>query len=618
MINGDFPLSESHTAEIYRTIVDHSLAAIFVGSPDGNTISFANPAACKMFGYSKAELLQQNRSSLFCCDETMKEAIKKRATTGRFSGIVTGIRKNGEPFPCEVSSVLFVDEDGQQKAIATIIDISEKTALEEELKKSNERYRLATQASFDAIWDADLLTNTITWGEGFETLFGYEVGNFSTNQHTWENNIHPDDRKRVLTKLNNILLHQPKQFCWTDEYRFFRADGSIAYVIDRGMILRDTAGHAIRMVGAMQDITALKQKEQELLKINNRFYTAIKATSDIVWDWDLKTNLVEWASNFTSYMGYYLPADFKLPLDFCYSNFHPDDRQRVLDSLQKAIEDPEQTKWTNEFRYRKADGSYAEVMDRAYILRDEQQKAYRLIGAMQDVTLLKERKRQLIQQEIQKQNAISQAILETQAKERTEIGKELHDNVNQLLTTSKLYLDLALSDPEKKSHFIQKSADQIVQVINEIRKLCETLMAPSLGDLGLIDSISGLADSINITKQITVHLDMNASLENLLSEHTKLVLYRIVQEALNNCLKYAHAKNIFIYLSSCKQHVSLILRDDGIGFEPEKIKWGTGLKNIQNRVYLFNGNFNLKTAPGQGCELNISVPLSSTSPMNLF
>jgi len=600
----------SNSEQVYRSIVDNSFAAIFVGAPEGGCIYYANPAACKIFGYTKEEIISLNRASFFDYNEDFQKALEERKATGKFRGIVTAIRKNGEKFPCEVSSVLFIDADGRQKASSTIIDISEKKAAEDELKKSNERYKLATRASFDAIWDADLINQTINWGEGFETLFGYKVGDYYTTSNKWEEHIHPEDKERIITGLNNILNNKTDQNYWFDEYRFIKADGNVADIIDRGVILRDENGKAIRIVGAMQDISELKLKEKELIKINNRFYTASQATSDIIWDWDFETNYVEWAANFSLILGHKLPPDLKLPIDFCYSNFHPDDRQRVSESLEKAIQNPSQHKWVNEFRYRRADNTFAFVSDRAYILRNADNKAFRIIGAMQDITELKLKEQELINQEIQKQNAISKAIIDTQEKERAEIGKELHDNVNQLLTTTKLYLDLASADPLNKVDFIKKSSENILIIINEIRKLSNTLMLPSLGDLGLLDSITDLTESINITQKLKVDFNFNPEVEKLLSENTKLIVYRIIQEALNNCLKYAEANSVIIYLSVHQNKVTLTVSDDGKGFDPLTIKKGAGLKNIRNRVYLFNGAFDIITSPGKGCDLIITIPLS--------
>src|SRR4029077_5969935 len=114
--------------------------------------------------------------------------------------------------------------------------------------------------------------------------------------------------------------------------------------------------------------------------------------------------------------------------------------------------------------------------------------------------------------------------ISTQEKERTEISKELHDNVNQVLTTTKLYLDLAIANPQLKDELITKSSKNIISAITEIRKLSQSLMIPSLEDLGLVDSIEDLVESINATKKIYVvfvHRDVD---EAVLDENQKLTL----------------------------------------------------------------------------------------------
>jgi PAS domain S-box-containing protein len=136
----------------------------------------------------------------------------------------------------------------------------------------------------------------------------------------------------------------------------------------------------------MQKVSDLNLKEQELLSINERFHFASLATSDIIWDWDLKTNNIQWAENFTKVLGLPLPADSTLPLDYCLKNFHPDDKERVSSDLAQAIGNPQKEKWECEFRYRRGNGSYAYVIDRSYIMRNEDGEAVRMIGAMHDIT----------------------------------------------------------------------------------------------------------------------------------------------------------------------------------------------------------------------------------------
>src|SRR6185369_12804440 len=145
------------------------------------------------------------------------------------------------------------------------------------------------------------------------------------------------------------------------------------------------------------------------------------------------------------------------------------------------------------------DGTYSWVYDRGYIMRDADNKPYRMIGAAQNITERKRLEQEVLNAELNRQKAISQITIETQEKERTEIGKELHDNVNQILTTTKLYLDLAATNPELKDELIEKSSKNIINAIAEIRQLCRSLMLPTLGDLGLIDSIEELVEDINAT-----------------------------------------------------------------------------------------------------------------------
>ena len=122
---------------------------------------------------------------------------------------------------------------------------------------------------------------------------------------------------------------------------------------------------------------------------------------------------------------------------------HPSDLERIEKSLKSFLRKKTRTKWEDEYRYQKADGSYAYVLDKAYLIHDNKGNPIRLIGSMQDITGRKELEQKLLEQEIGKQKLLTQATIDGQEKERKEIGKELHDNINQILSTTKLYLDLA-------------------------------------------------------------------------------------------------------------------------------------------------------------------------------
>jgi PAS domain S-box-containing protein len=144
----------------------------------------------------------------------------------------------------------------------TALDISERKKIEINLKQSEERFNLVSKATIDAIWDWDIERNSLFRGDGYFNLFGYETGILKNDPTTWDNLIHKDDFKKVVTDFNKVLKSKVNN--WEEEYRFLKSDGTYAYVRDKAIIIRDTSGKAIRMVGAMQDISVQVQREQEL------------------------------------------------------------------------------------------------------------------------------------------------------------------------------------------------------------------------------------------------------------------------------------------------------------------------------------------------------------------
>ena len=160
--------------------------------------------------------------------------------------------------------------------IATVIDDTERVKAQKNLIQSNERYNLVTQATSDAIWDWDLVNNTVFRGGGFENIFGHKVRGFSSTIESWKAYIHPEDVDRIIGGIQVALDSEVTN--WKDEYRYLKANGKYAYVIDKGFILRDNRGKALRMVGAIQDITESKEREQQL----KLFESVIINTNDAV------------------------------------------------------------------------------------------------------------------------------------------------------------------------------------------------------------------------------------------------------------------------------------------------------------------------------------------------
>jgi len=277
------------------------------------------------------------------------------------------------------------------------------------------------------------------------------------------------------------------------------------------------------------------------------------------------------------------------------------------------VKSSSQRVWQEEYRFKKADGKYVLVADRGFLIYNQQGRVNRMVGSMQDITEKREMERKLLTQELNRQKLIAQAVVEAQEKERSLIGKELHDNINQILSTAKLYLEVARTDDKERTNLIDMSTKGISDAINEIRTISRSLVPSSIGDLGLVDSIQDLVESIKLTRKLNVEFYYHNGIDDLITEQQKLMLFRITQEQVNNVIKHANASNLVIELISEDDTINIAITDNGQGFDPDQVKFkkGVGLSNITSRAELFNGKVTIDSAPGKGCTLNIHVPISN-------
>ncbi len=253
------------------------LAAIVTSSDDaiigaalGGTITSWNSGAEKMFGYSAEEAIGRSLSMLYPKDhlQELSRNLERLKRGEHLTHVETvRVRKDGTRLNISITLSPIKDAAGKVIGISSIArDITERRRAEEDLRKSEERFRLLAQASNDAVWDSDLLAGRIWRGEGMRALFGYPEDAAQAGIEWWTEKIHPEDRERVTSSIRAVI--EGAGSSWLDEYRFRRADGSYAYVSDRGYLLRDTGGQPLRMVGAMVDITERKRAEEAVWKAN--------------------------------------------------------------------------------------------------------------------------------------------------------------------------------------------------------------------------------------------------------------------------------------------------------------------------------------------------------------
>jgi two-component system, NarL family, sensor histidine kinase UhpB len=207
----------------------------------------------------------------------------------------------------------------------------------------------------------------------------------------------------------------------------------------------------------------------------------------------------------------------------------------------------------------------------------------------------------------QDQKTIMRAMLKAVEEERGRLGRELHDNINQILASTMLYICMADSDPANTKIHIKSAKDLLATAVSEIRDLTHGFAVPHK-HINLEELITGLKDKIRNASSLRLHLDYTIR-EDQLSHDLKINVYRIVQEQLSNILKHAKADRVDISLKSQKGSVKVVLADNGKGFDVNVKRNGIGLSNIINRVESFNGHVEISSSPGKGCVITMQIPI---------
>jgi signal transduction histidine kinase len=205
-------------------------------------------------------------------------------------------------------------------------------------------------------------------------------------------------------------------------------------------------------------------------------------------------------------------------------------------------------------------------------------------------------------------NEFFETLIDVQEKERTRIGHELHDNVNQILSVIKLFLNMLTPENENEKMIVTKSREYIFIAIEEIRKLSQELVVPQLIEKSLTESIQRLVDDLSISSDIKIKFTHDHE-NDLLSPGKKITIFRIIQEQLKNIMQYSKAKCINISLEYNDNHAELIIKDDGVGFDVTHTRKGIGLSNIYERSRFYNGGVDIQSRPGEGCTIIVRMPV---------
>jgi PAS domain S-box-containing protein len=351
-----------------------------------------------------------------------------------------------------------------------------------------------------------------------------------------------------------------------------------------------------------------KNPNQQLKILNQLYRFVAEVTGNCLWEWDLQAKEMFWIDGGHKKVLGYPIENALIPQSFWESHLHPDDKEGVLSRLNKIISEGTVSIWEDEYRFKKANGDYAFIHDRGQIIY-EGGKASRMIGAAQDITARVLLENKLVEERQTKQREITHAVLTAQEKERADIGKELHDNLGQILAVAKLYIQMAKTYDEKREMYLDKSCEFIENVIVEIRKISKKLVIPGRHIIGLFDLIKNLVDDLSQIHPIKIEFHEKSISKDELNENLQITIFRIVQEQVNNILKHANATRAAINISREEDQIILLISDNGEGCDMLKESSGVGIINIKSRAELYHGNVTIVSKPGEGFKLKVILPL---------
>jgi PAS domain S-box-containing protein len=378
----------------------------------------------------------------------------------------------------------------------------------------------------------------------------------------------------------------------------------------------------------------LQETQKKLLQNQAHLLTSQQISKTGSWQLNLTedplsaTRLI-WSDETYRIFGYE-PGEVRVNKELFFSHVHEVDRELMTRSFLTSIETGSSYEIEHKIILRNGETKF--VYERSDVLFGPHGKPEKVIGTCQDITerKLAERKltasekekhrlkEQISKQKILKQKEITRATIKAQEKERFELGRELHDNVNQILSTSKLFIENSVHNPHRQEEMLNRGKNLINSCIEELRKLSRFLAPPSLGDLTLRESIEEIAEEYNqIDGKRTIEYTIVGLNEDTLSEDLKISIYRIIQEQLNNIRKHAQASEVHILLEHGSNNVSLFIGDNGCGFDIHSRRRGHGITNIINRAEIFNGGVELVSSPGKGCAMHVNFKLNSAAVVSI-
>ncbi|MEO6550190.1 MAG: PAS domain S-box protein [Ferruginibacter sp.] len=566
--------------------------------------------AVEIFGWN-AEDLRENKMTIYDLvyseDRPEVLALSEQlfyGTIARSEDRRRNYTKDGRVIWCEWFNSVLKNEEGKVITVMSLVqDITERKLAEENLKRT-----LREIADYKYVLDESAIV-AVTDQKG--TILHVNDNFCKISKYSREELIGKDHRIINSTYhskefIRNQWVTIANGKVWKGEYRNKAKDGSFYWVDSTIVPLLNDEGKPYQYVSIRSDITNRKHAEEALINNELRFREFFETAPEALFVIDPFTmSFVDYNDNALKLLNCTAEELLNQSPQNISPLFQPDGKRSLLKLVELFRDtmkgDRPIFEWV--ITDHKSKNIFCEI--RLNLLTNNARPLIRV--SVLDVTervLLKER---LVEEDLKKQQEITDAVISAQERERVFLGEEMHDNINQILATSMLYMDLAINDTVPRKDVLINSRNYVYIAMQEIRKLSKSLLPPTLGSVSLIEALEDMIGQIERADRLRFVRDWKGFDETKLDQKLTLAIYRIVQEQINNIFKHAKASKVIISLIREHETIRLKIKDNGIGFDTNEKRNGIGLKNMVSRTNLFNGELVINSRPGEGCELCISL-----------